>query len=97
MGIRDLERDAELLLSLRASVGSVRRRVGRAPRPGGRRTAHIEFDIARQFDDGFRMTADFEQSVFDGLRAVDEQAAIETVLFLGDPLSAPVPADKDDG
>jgi hypothetical protein len=31
------------------------------------------------------------------LRTVDEQAAIETVLLLGDPLAAPVPADKNDG
>jgi hypothetical protein len=38
-----------------------------------------------------------EQRVFDGLRTADEQAAIKAVLFLGDPLAAPVPADKDDG
>jgi hypothetical protein len=37
-----------------------------------------------------------EKRVFDGLRAVDEQAAIETVLFLGDPVAATVLADKDD-
>ena len=64
---------------------------------GGGRAAHVEFDFARQFDDCFGMMAVFEQRVFDGLRAADEQAAIETVLFLGDPLAAPVPADKDDG
>jgi hypothetical protein len=60
------------------------------------RLAHVEFDFARQFDDGFGMMAVFEQCVFNGLRAADEQAAIKTVLFLGDPLAAPVPADKDD-
>jgi hypothetical protein len=38
-----------------------------------------------------------EQCVFDGLRAVDEQAAVEAVLFLGDPVAAAVLADKDDG
>ena len=38
-----------------------------------------------------------EQRIFDGLRTADEQAAIKTVLFLGDPLAAPVPADEDDG
>jgi hypothetical protein len=27
----------------------------------------------------------------------DEQAAIEAVLLLGDPLAAPVPADKNNG
>ena len=64
---------------------------------GGRRTAHIEFDFARQFDDGFGMVAVFEQRVFDGLRTADEQAAIETILFLGDPLAAPVLANKNDG
>ena len=33
------------------------------------------------------MMAVFEQRVFHGLRMADEQAAIETVLFLGDPLA----------
>jgi hypothetical protein len=64
---------------------------------GGGRAAHVEFDVARQLDDCFGMMTVFEQRVFDGLRTADEQAAIETVLFLGDPLAAPVPADKNDG
>jgi len=34
--------------------------------------------------------------VLDGLRAIDEQPAIETVLFLGDPVAAAVPGDEDD-
>src|SRR5271167_3456125 len=38
-----------------------------------------------------------EQGVFDGLRAIDEQAAIEAVLFLGDPVAAAVLSNKDDG
>jgi hypothetical protein len=42
------------------------------------------------------MMAVLEQRVFDGLGAVDEQAAIETVLFLSDPVAAAVFADKDD-
>jgi len=63
----------------------------------GRRAAHVEFDFARQFDDGFGMVAVFEQRVFDGLCAGDEQAAIEAVLFLGDPLAASVLSDEDDG
>jgi hypothetical protein len=37
-----------------------------------------------------------DQRVFDGLGAIDEQAAIEAVLFLGNPVAAAVPADKDD-
>jgi hypothetical protein len=37
------------------------------------------------------------QRVFDGLSAVDEQAAIEAMLFLGNPVAAAVLADKDDG
>jgi hypothetical protein len=37
-----------------------------------------------------------EQRVFDGLRAVDEQAAIKTVLFLGDPVATAVPANEND-
>ena len=59
--------------------------------------AHVEFDFSGQFDDGFGMVAVFEQCVFDGLRTADEQAAIKTALFLGDPLAASVPADKNDG
>ena len=38
-----------------------------------------------------------EQRVFDSLRAVDEQAAIEPALFLDDPVTATVLADEDDG
>ena len=65
-------------------------------RRGGEFVAHVEFDFARQFDDGFGMMAVLEQRVFDGLGAVDEQAAIETALFLGHPVAAAVPADEDD-
>jgi hypothetical protein len=64
---------------------------------GGALADHVEFDFARQLDDGFGMMAVLEQRVFDGLRAVDEQAAIESVLFLGDPVAAAIPANKDDG
>src|SRR6266702_3268813 len=42
------------------------------------------------------MMAVLEQRVFDGLGAADEQAAIETVLFLGDPLAAAVSSDEND-
>jgi hypothetical protein len=59
-------------------------------------TAHVEFDFARQFDDRFGMMTVLEQRVFHGLRTADEQAAVKAVLFLGDPLAAPVPANKDD-
>ena len=83
-------------LSWRAGGRVMRRAVRRRRGKGGCR-AHIEFDFARQFDDGFGMMAVFEQRVFDGLGAVDEQSAIEAILFLGDPVAAPVLADKDDG
>jgi hypothetical protein len=43
------------------------------------------------------MLAVLEQRVFDGLGAIDEQAAIKAVLLLGDPLAALVAADEDDG
>jgi hypothetical protein len=63
---------------------------------GGRRpVSHIEFDLARQFHDRFGMLAVLEQRVLDGLRAADEQPAIEAILFLGDPPSSAVPADED--
>src|SRR5713226_6061931 len=42
------------------------------------------------------MLAVLEQRALDGFRAVDEQAPIETVLLLGDPVAASIPADKDD-
>src|SRR5665213_3361418 len=58
--------------------------------------ADVELDFARQLDDGFGMMVIFEQRVFDGLGAVDEQAAIETVLFLRDPVAAAVATDEDD-
>src|SRR3982074_1523595 len=64
---------------------------------GGALAAHVELDFARQLDDCFRMMAVLEKRVLDGLRAVDEQAAVEAVLFLGDPVAAAVLADKDDG
>jgi hypothetical protein len=63
---------------------------------GGEPAAHVELDFARQFDDGFGVMAVLEQRIFDGLRAIDEETAIEAVLFLGNPLAAAVPADKDD-
>ena len=53
---------------------------------GGELAAHVELDFARQLDDCFRVMAILEQGVLDGLRAVDEQAAIETVLFLATQL-----------
>ena len=38
-----------------------------------------------------------KQRVFEGFCAADEQAAIEAVLFLGNPVAPAVLADKDDG
>src|ERR1700676_353902 len=63
---------------------------------GGKLAAHVELDFARQLDDGLGMTAIFKERVFEGLRAVDEQAAIAAVLLLGDPVAAAVLANKDD-
>jgi hypothetical protein len=64
---------------------------------GGALGAHIEFDGALELDDGFGMMAIFEQRIADGLRAVDEQAAKEAILFLDDPVAAAIAADKDNG
>jgi hypothetical protein len=64
---------------------------------GGKLATHVEFDGARQLDDCLWMMAILEQRVFDGLRAVDEQAAVKTVLFLGDPVATAVLADEDAG
>jgi hypothetical protein len=54
----------------------------------------IEFDFPRQFDNGFGMVAVLEECVFEGLSAINEQSAIEAVLFLGDPVATTVPANK---
>ncbi|MBR0795224.1 hypothetical protein JQ615_07480 [Bradyrhizobium jicamae] len=64
---------------------------------GGRQAVlHVELDLTRQFNEHFGVLAVLEQRVFDGLGAIDEQAAIEAVLFLGDPLATTVAADEDD-
>jgi hypothetical protein len=63
---------------------------------GGALAAHVELDFARQLDDGFEVMAILEQRVFDGLRAVDEQAAVEAILFQDDPVATAVLANKDD-
>ena len=47
--------------------------------------------------DHFGVVAILKKRVFEGLRAIDEQAAIEAILFLGDPMAAFVFADKDNG
>jgi hypothetical protein len=61
------------------------------------RVRDLKLGFARQLDDGLRVTAVLEQRVFDSLRAVDEQAAVEAVLLLDDPVAAAILADKDDG
>jgi hypothetical protein len=48
--------------------------------------AGIELNAAGEFDDGFRVMPVFEEGVFDGLRAADEQAAEQTILFPGRPI-----------
>ena len=58
--------------------------------------AHVELDFARKFDNRFGVMAILEQHVFDRLRPVDEQAAIEAILFLGNPIAAAVFANKHD-
>ena len=61
------------------------------------RAIQIEFYFTRQLDDGFRMMAILKEREFERLCAVDEQAAIKAILFLGDPVAAAVLADKSDG
>jgi hypothetical protein len=59
--------------------------------------ADVELDLARQLDDHLGVMAILEQGVFDGLGAVDEQAAKQAVLFLDDPVTALVLSNEDDG
>ena len=59
--------------------------------------AHIEFDLAGQFDNRFRMAAVLEKRVLQRLGAADEQAAVEAVLLLDNPVAMAVSADEDDG
>ena len=49
-----------------------------------------------QLDDGFRMVVIFGQRIAQRFAAVDEQAAIETILMLDDPMAPAVSADEDD-
>jgi hypothetical protein len=62
---------------------------------GEKIAAHVELDLAGEFDDGLGMMAVLGKRVFDGLGAVDEQAAIAAILFLGDPVAPVVLADED--
>src|SRR5690242_506025 len=64
---------------------------------GGKIAAHVELDLAREFDDGLGMAAVFGECVFDRLGAIDEQSAIAAVLLLGDPVASLVLADEDKG
>ena len=59
--------------------------------------ADVELDDARQLNDRFGVVAVLKQRVFDGLCAVDEEAAKQAVLFARDPVAAAVSADKDHG
>jgi hypothetical protein len=68
-----------------------------APGLGEKIAAHVELDLAGEFDDGLGMMAIFGERVFDGLGAIDEQSAIAAVLFLGDPVAFVVLADEDKG
>jgi hypothetical protein len=66
---------------------------------GGRErqlAAHVEFDFASDFDDRFGVMAILEQRIFDRLRPVEEQTAVEAILFLGNPIAAAVFANKHD-
>jgi hypothetical protein len=88
--------DAATIRSIRSSL-AISGFLAAAAGSGATGTAGIEFDFARQFDDGLPVTAVLEQRLFDRLRPVDEQAAIKAVLLLRDPVAAFVPANKDDG
>jgi hypothetical protein len=63
---------------------------------GAKRAVQVELDLVRQLDDRLGMMSIFKERVFEGLRAIDEQAAVETVLFLRHPVAAGVLADKSD-
>jgi hypothetical protein len=51
---------------------------------------------ARKFNDRFGVMVILEQRIFDRLGPVDEQTAIEAILFLGNPIAAAVFANKHD-
>ena len=77
--------------------GSDGRRVAKAFSGRQVPAADIKLDLAWQFHDRFGMMSVFKESVFQRLGAIDEQSAIEAMLFLGDPVAAAVPADKRNG
>src|SRR4029079_568416 len=90
----ETESGCTIVLSLQGCSFGRLRDASRGNGARGRgRAAHVEVDIARQFNDCFGMIAVLAQRVFQGLRAVHEQPPIKSVLFLGAPLATLVPAD----
>jgi hypothetical protein len=57
---------------------------------------HVQLDFMSQFDDGFPTMVIFEQRIAQRFAAVDEQATIETILMLDDPMAPAVLAYEDD-
>jgi hypothetical protein len=56
--------------------------------------AHVELKHVGCCYDGFEMMAIFKECVSNRFSAINEQAAEEAVLFLGNPVSSAVLADK---
>src|ERR1700730_18271713 len=57
------------------------RRITKAPSGRQVPAADIKLDLARQFHDRFGMMSVFKESVFQRLGAINEQSAIEAMLF----------------
>lgn len=58
--------------------------------------ADVELKNVGCCDESFRPVAVLKERIANGFRAIYKQAAVEAVLFLGNPVSATVLADKDE-
>ncbi|MCK1270349.1 hypothetical protein IVB44_30075 [Bradyrhizobium sp. 49] len=56
---------------------------------------NFEFDLMRHLDDALWMAAILDKSVFQCLGAADKKTTKGATLFPRNPITAPVPANKD--
>jgi hypothetical protein len=77
--------------SMKRILGVSRRRMARR-----RVVAHVELKNAWGGHDSFRVMAVLEKGIPDGIGTAHEQAAVETTLFLRDPVAAAILTNKDD-
>jgi hypothetical protein len=61
-----------------------------------RPAVHVEFEHTGHHDHRLRAVPVLEHGVFESFGTVDEQATVEAVLVLDDPVATPVLADQEE-